>query len=102
MKIFLNDKLIGTISDVKVDMFHMYGRFDAGDDFALIEPDVDRLEQLWKRAEQDGFTEDEQDELDALTEKLDDLELFAIGKDGHPCEIRDFKVIDGECEFKVV
>lgn len=81
-------------------MFHVYGEFVEGDHYSLIKEKVELLESLWKQSENEANEEVAQ-QLDLLTEEIDYLELRAGNdKDGYD-SIRDFKIINGVCEFKV-
>ena len=97
----LNDKIIGFVKEMNADNFHNYGQFIEEKDFSLIMEKIRILEALWLKSEDELLTDVEEQHLEKLTEEIDDLNLMA-GIGNNLTKIRDFKVIQGICEFKFV
>jgi len=102
MNIILNKQIIGSIKDVKIDMFHIYGCFIENTKFSIIKYKIERFEMLWKKSENNEETKAEPLQLTMLRQEINALNLKAGNDEEGYSNIRDFKIIDGVCEFKFI
>ncbi len=96
MKIYLNNKHIGSIMNASSDMFHIYGQFNPSAHYNIIEDTIKEHETLSLKSESSGLSDEEEHRFNKLVD-----EIYALGLTAdHVNKIRDFKVINGICEFK--
>jgi len=81
-------------------MFHTYGIFIQGLHYPLIKEKIVLLEKLWEESAIENETT--QSKLEILITEINNMNLQAGNDKTGYNQIKDFKIIDGVCEFKFV
>lgn len=101
MNIIFENQSIGSVRNIQVDNFHYFGIFKPNDHFTKVGLIMEQLEGLWKKEMDDELSDQDEKQLEELTLKIDELELKVDLGNGDIHPIYDFKIVEGECEFKL-